>query len=227
MPWPPGPPPPTYTKETKICPQCASELELTVSSLPEENTSQTCPVCATGIGVAYSVAVISDVCTGGMASASTISSPTFAAYKAFDDIADGSSRWASADVSPPHWLKYDLGVGVTKIVQKLRAKEKHASTKDFILQGSNNDSDWDDIYTGQMAESLDWQEFTFPNSTAYRYYRFYISSVWSAYPSIDEMEMEEPWPPIGEAVPWYKKYAPHLAIAGAITAVITYFSLRK
>jgi len=28
-------------------------------------------------------------------------------------------------------------------------------------------------------------------------------------------------------VPWYKKYAPHLAIAGAITAVIAYLSLKK
>ena len=28
-------------------------------------------------------------------------------------------------------------------------------------------------------------------------------------------------------VPWYKRYAPHLAVGGAITTAITYFSLRK
>jgi len=31
---------------------------------------------------------------------------------------------------------------------------------------------------------------------------------------------------LGE-VPWYKKYAPHLAIIGAVSAVITYYSLKK
>lgn len=32
---------------------------------------------------------------------------------------------------------------------------------------------------------------------------------------------------IAGELPWYRKYAPHLAIAGAITAAITYLSLRK
>lgn len=41
------------------------------------------------------------------------------------------------------------------------------------------------------------------------------------------IETEHPGlPPVAE-VPWYKKYAPHLIIGGAIVAIVTYFSLRK
>jgi len=39
LPWP------IYTKKSIICPQCSSELELTISSKPEENIDQSCPVC--------------------------------------------------------------------------------------------------------------------------------------------------------------------------------------
>ncbi len=39
LPWP------IYTEKSIICPQCSSELELTISSKPEENIAQVCPVC--------------------------------------------------------------------------------------------------------------------------------------------------------------------------------------
>ncbi|GAI22316.1 unnamed protein product, partial [marine sediment metagenome] len=39
LPWP------IYTEKSIICPQCGSELELTISSKPEENIAQVCPVC--------------------------------------------------------------------------------------------------------------------------------------------------------------------------------------
>lgn len=47
MPWPPAPPPPTYTKKTVTCLGCEAILELTISSDPSENMSQVCPVCGT------------------------------------------------------------------------------------------------------------------------------------------------------------------------------------
>ncbi|MBA7627716.1 hypothetical protein ES703_35183 [subsurface metagenome] len=39
LPWP------IYTTKSIICSQCGSELELTISSKPEENIAQVCPVC--------------------------------------------------------------------------------------------------------------------------------------------------------------------------------------
>jgi len=60
------------------------------------------------------------------------------------------------------------------------------------LQGSNNDSDWTDIYNGQHANTTDIETYTFSNSTAYRYYRIYITTQWeSADTGIVEVEMME------------------------------------
>lgn len=96
------------------------------------------------------------------------------------------SRWRSGGPMP-HWWKYDLGAGVTKIVQKIRllggaipGDGDLGSFKDFILQGSNDDSTWDDIYSGTQVNNLAWQEYTFVNSTPYRYYRVYITSTYRA-----------------------------------------------
>ncbi|KKU36349.1 MAG: hypothetical protein UX48_C0007G0014, partial [Candidatus Azambacteria bacterium GW2011_GWB1_46_27] len=93
-------------------------------------------------------------------------------------MSDGSTatRWASGGGAFPHWWKYNLGTGITKTVVKLRIYTYKdvtgAGLKDFTLQGSNNDSDYTVIYTGAATDVADtWQEFTFTNSTAYRYYK--------------------------------------------------------
>jgi len=94
------------------------------------------------------------------------------------------TRWASSGAMP-HWWKYDLGSGVTKIVSKIRllgsgipGDGDSGMFKDFIFQGSNDDSTWDDLYTGTQVNTPTWQEYTFANSTAYRYYRVYITSTY-------------------------------------------------
>lgn len=94
------------------------------------------------------------------------------------------SRWSSSGPMP-HWWKYDLGAGVTKVVRKIRLLGGNilgdgdlGAFKDFKLQGSNNDSTWDDIFSGTQANDFTWQEYTFANSTPYRYYRVYITSTY-------------------------------------------------
>ena len=56
----PTPPGPTYTKQTITCPQCGSELELTISSDPAENLPQNCPVCGNSIGEGTEIAIIKE-----------------------------------------------------------------------------------------------------------------------------------------------------------------------
>lgn len=136
-----------------------------------------------------------DILTGGVASCDSYESETvLPIYYANDD--DESTRWTSSGTPFPHWWKYDLGEGVTKIVTKLRLLPNYfgdTSLKNFKLQGSNNDSDWTDIYTGQHAADGNWEEYTFSNSTPYRYYRLFAIDGWveQTYFGLWEIEMFE------------------------------------
>lgn len=131
-----------------------------------------------------------DVCNGGTASTDSIYGGTSnPANLAFDN--DAGTRWLTANVAFPHWLKYDLGAGVTKIVTKITLDVENRRVKDFTLAGSNNDSSWVDIGTGQHGDNASKEEFTFSNTTAYRYYRLTFSNNWEAsnYCAVDECEM--------------------------------------
>ncbi|MGI6125226.1 MAG: discoidin domain-containing protein, partial [Acetivibrionales bacterium] len=110
--------------------------------------------------------------TGGKTySADSVLSEPFSADKAFDN--DTSTGWCSF-ASYPHWVKVDLGSGITKTARKLRFYKNDAQRpKTFKLQGSNDNSAWIDVYSGVVANAIGWFEFTFSNSTAYRYYRIY------------------------------------------------------
>ena len=63
--------------------------------------------------------------------------------------------------------------------------------ENFILQGSNNASDWTDIYSGEIRFDEVWEEFEFSNSNAYRYYRLYCVDGPSAHVRINEIELME------------------------------------
>ncbi len=133
----------------------------------------------------------SDFLIGGTTSASS-EWPTggYEAELAFDN--NEATRWSSADVSKPHWVKYDLGVGVTKTARKLRFKNYINQVEDFKLQGSNNDSDWDDLLSETCGAADAWREWTFANATAYRYYRILVTSGYTAnQSSIWEIELME------------------------------------
>lgn len=137
-----------------------------------------------------------DILTGGTPSADNELGAGYEADKGCDN--NESTRWTTADLAPPHWWKYDLGSGVTKTVRKLRIitfyDANGALMKDFTLQGSNNDSDYTVIYTGQQANNGSWQEYTFANDTAYRYYKINITTHWRSgdnYTGFFEAEMME------------------------------------
>jgi len=134
-----------------------------------------------------------DFLVGGTATAdSSFSLPMYSPEKAVDD--NTSTAWDTNPADPlPHWWKYDLGSGVTKIAKKLRIN-RHSFTwtvKDFILQGSNNDSDWTELMSGTIGATAGWYEWTFSNNTAYRYYRLWITSGYGSEMAINEIELME------------------------------------
>ena len=126
--------------------------------------------------------ITSNILTGGAVTTDSDYSGSYpTAYSVDGNIA---TRWASA-VTFPHWWKYDFGSGVTKVVTKLRmytySSGNYDTVKNFNLQGSNDNSTWSTLYTGIGVEttSSQWQEFTFTNFTAYRYYKINFIDTWS------------------------------------------------
>lgn len=118
-----------------------------------------------------------------------------AAYKAFDRVVSGSDYgWGdSSHGGFPQWLSYAFPAGTSKIVTRygLIAANTVANRapRDFKLQGSNNNTDWTDLDTqsGVTFSANQQKIFEFANSTAYRYYRLYVSAVSSG----DEVVLQE------------------------------------
>lgn len=95
-----------------------------------------------------------------------------------------------------HWIKVDFGI--SKCISKITmtCASVHSSVKNFKLQGSNDNSNWKDLYTGtnKRYDGIK-SEFTFDNANSYRYYRLLVldsySSYGKTYCGIDELEMME------------------------------------
>lgn len=98
----------------------------------------------------------SDLCTGGVASASAIYSETYNADKAFDN--DLATAWLPPNGVGTGWIAYDLGSGNDAEINRVKiwpraGLESHAP-KTFSIQYSDNDSDWYDWWT--ETDITDW-----------------------------------------------------------------------
>ena len=125
----------------------------------------------------------SDICSGGTATALS-ELENMEASKAFDDNA--STFWSTSTTEMPTWIKYDFGSGVTKTVNRYTYTAR-ATVYNYwaawILQGSNDNTNWTDLDTQSGQSFTGGQKKTYTlsvlNITAYRYYRFWITSTQS------------------------------------------------
>ena len=139
-----------------------------------------------------------NILTGGTPSADSIMNENQPASEACDGLIDVADNGWVSSVGSPHWWKYDLGTSVTKKVIKVRFFGYYDGTaymvKNFSIQGSNDDSNWDTLYTGLATNTIGWQEFSFSNSVAYRYYRIYLPDTYRTDAEVNgfrEIEMFE------------------------------------
>jgi len=124
-----------------------------------------------------------DVCSGGTSDAESEWGSSYVSDYAFDD--DTTTLWGN-DSHIPTWLEYDFGAGNAKIINRYRIFESNGDPvwtslnfcpRDWQFQGSNDGSSWItlDSRSGESWSSAGWKEYSFSNTTPYRYYRIYIT----------------------------------------------------
>jgi hypothetical protein len=132
----------------------------------------------------------SNRCTGGAATASSVVG-SHTADLAFDG--NTSTWWGPQDpISLPEWIKYDFGVGVSWTIAEITIKPSTANyvPNAFTVSGSNNDSAYTDLYSGNCANNTNVQTFPFSNLTKYRYIRITFTSMYGSGTSIAVAEIE-------------------------------------
>ena len=126
-----------------------------------------------------------DSTNGGAAGTATVSTffgdnPTYNADKAFDDT---TATWWAAKSGTNEWIKFEFTGGAIRCAKAtvLSVVGGGVNTwKNFTIEGSNNDTDWDQLYSGQHPETGGKQTYEFDNETSYAFYRFSITDVWGA-----------------------------------------------
>lgn len=112
----------------------------------------------------------SNTLPSGVASAETGTE----AYKAFDN--DDLTYWGSSN-GTSSWLQYKFtGAVVANKMSVLPLLSTYIRMKNFTLKGSNDGTNFTDIYTGiydNPNEAIN-MDYTFENNTAYLYYRLVI-----------------------------------------------------
>jgi hypothetical protein len=104
---------------------------------------------------------------------------------AFDN---STSTFWETRTAGTQWIQCELteAIAVTKFrlysggTNRIRA---------YNLQGSNNLTDWTELWTGENPNLTQWNEYTFTNTTAYKYFRWNVTSRWSTNIYIYELEL--------------------------------------
>jgi large repetitive protein len=142
--------------------------------------------------------------TADLTSGSTPTVSSTAAGNAAQTIDDNTGTEWSAASSANEWVKIDFGAGVTYAITKLRIfplLDTVSRIKDWSLKGSNNDSSYTEVTTGQVTQYANtWEAFEFANTTKYRYYRLDLINTWGGganFVDLYEIEMMETLSPGG------------------------------
>lgn len=131
-----------------------------------------------------------DRCTGGTPSVHNATNGS--AANVFDD---DTGTYFEGTPSATGWIKYDFGAGTTWAISKVLYARRTGVANGinaYSIQGSNNDSDWDVLDTGNYTNTDGDQTATFTNRIPYRYMRIVATSAYDgSFISAREVSMYE------------------------------------
>jgi len=137
-------------------------------------------------------ALTADITGAGTATASS-QHTYYDPSRAVDNDLTMYQAWAAEDPNNV-WWKYDLGSGNEAVVTTVRLISRYydggAEFKNFRIEASNNNSDWDVLHADIHADNDQWQAYHFTNETAYRWYRIFIIDKYPSPPWIAILELE-------------------------------------
>ena len=114
--------------------------------------------------------------------------PGYESIYAVDGVLSTISIWRSDTTALPVWMGVDLGKQYA--VEMLRIYTLVYMPKDFILQASNDMTNWTDVSPGTLTNAQRmWQEFSF-TTQSYRYWRIYVTSKYYSTARTDICEIE-------------------------------------
>lgn len=122
----------------------------------------------------------SNTAPSGVASASSVYSSDWPAWKAMDD--NGGTTWASAYAPAGSWLKYQFTAGKTATSYTLTARNladpNPYAPSAWTLQGSNNGADWTNLnsQSGISWTQAEKKTFTIASPASYVYYKLAITT---------------------------------------------------
>lgn len=130
----------------------------------------------------------SNTTPSGVVSASSNYGVNYLPYYAFSESCGMTTyTWLSdTDDAIGAWIQYEFPQAeiITKLITINRGESTTRAVKTFIFQGSNNETTWTDIENCSISSNASFhrEEYLLDNSTAYRYYRLYITSAWETNP---------------------------------------------
>ena len=128
--------------------------------------------------------------------ATATASSTYSSYVASKINDKNITDYWKANSTTTEWVKIDFGANVQKIIKQfsfITDDSAHGLPKNVKFQASNDNTNWTDLKSWQTIHSYNtWQHNDITNSTAYQYYRFYVTDCWdSYYIAISEILMHE------------------------------------
>lgn len=102
-------------------------------------------------------------------------------YYAFRNYPLGNTPWRGYMYNGYNWLTYYTPTAIVATGFKLVNYRNGYNLKNGIFQGSNNNTDWDNLYTITDNSNANYHELKvdIDNTTAYKYYRLYITESYS------------------------------------------------